>query len=408
MRIAVLCASNQVFGGIAEYLGKFLPAATAAGHEVGFWYERDVSSEAATIPDPPGGAWSVSRCGVGPALTALRQWQPEVLYAHGLLSPALEEQAYSIAPTVYFAHVYVGACISGAKTTWFPVASPCPRRFGAACLVHYFPRRCGGLNPLTMWRAYRHQSERLDVIRKCAAVVTHTEHMRNEYLGLGIPAERVFCFPFYVSDATPAAPPLRPVSATPMLLFLGRMEAPKGGAVLLEALPRVRAELGRPLRMVFAGDGRDRALWEARAAALQAQDAGLRIEFPGWVDAGRRSALLRESDLLVVPSVWPEPFGQVGPEAGVYGVPAAAFTVGGTTSWLTDGVNGVLAPGDPPTAAGLAVAVVRCLADHVLHQRLRAGAARLAGRFTWAHHYSGLMAALERAASGKAPRPLRS
>ena len=50
----------------------------------------------------------------------------------------------------------------------------------------------------------------------------------------------------------------------------------------------------------------------------------------------------------MVPSIWPEPFGQVGPEAGLYGVPAAAFAVGGTPSWLTDGVNGRLAPGDPP------------------------------------------------------------
>ena len=73
--------------------------------------------------------------------------------------------------------------------------------------------------------------------------------------------------------------------------------------------------------------------------------------------------LFQESDLLVVPSIWPEPFGQVGPEAGLYGVPVAAFAVGGTPSWLTDGVNGLLAAGDPPTAAGLAESIVGCLAD---------------------------------------------
>ena len=117
-----------------------------------------------------------------------------MIYAHGLESPDVEDEAYGIAPAVFFAHVYFGTCISGAKTTWFPVAKPCDRRFGPACLAHYFPRRCGGLNPLTMLQQYRLHSQRLAVIRKCAAVVTHSEHMRDEYIRNGIPADRVFSF----------------------------------------------------------------------------------------------------------------------------------------------------------------------------------------------------------------------
>src|SRR5262249_37905213 len=160
---------------------------------------------------------------------------PDVIYAHGLETVELEEQAYAIAPAIYFAHVYVGSCITGAKTTWFPTTRPCHRRFGPECLAHYFPRRCGGRNPWTMWRMYQLQAARLAIIRKCAAVVTHTEHMRDEYMRLGIPAERAFSFPFYVADSTPEVPPARPLSATPMVLFLGRMEPPKGGMVLFEA-----------------------------------------------------------------------------------------------------------------------------------------------------------------------------
>ncbi|HZW34199.1 MAG TPA: glycosyltransferase family 4 protein [Isosphaeraceae bacterium] len=401
MRVAVLSRSNRVVGGVEEYLRRFLVAAADSGNEVGFWYETSEGPpDRSAIPDPPAGGWSIAELGRAAALEALRRWRPEVIYAHGTGSPDLEEAAYGIAPAVFFAHVYVGTCISGARTTWLPVASPCDRRFGPACLAHYFPRRCGGLNPVTMLRQYRLQAERLAAIRRCAAVVTHSEHMRDEYVRHGIPADRVFRFPFYVSESIPEQQPARPLGSRPTLLFLGRMEAPKGGDVLLEALPRVRAALGRPLRVVFAGDGRERVGWEARAASLQAHDPGLRIEFTGWVDAGRRSALFRASDLLVVPSIWPEPFGQVGPEAGLYGVPVAAFAVGGTPSWLTDGANGRLAPGDPPRAAGLADSIVGCLADPAVHQRLRAGASRLAGRFTWANHYAPLMAVFTRFAGG--------
>jgi glycosyltransferase involved in cell wall biosynthesis len=372
-----------------------------SGDEIGFWYEStDGPPNRATIPDPPAGGWSIAGLGRAAALEAMRRWRPDVTYAHGLESPELEEEAYGIAPAVFFAHVYVGTCISGARTTWLPVARPCDRRFGPACLAHYFPRRCGGLNPLTMVRQYCLQAERLAIIRRCAAVVTHSEHMRDECVRHGIPADRVFSLPFYVAESAPEPPPVRVPTSCPTLVFLGRMERLKGGDVLLDALPRVRAALGRPLRVVFAGDGRERPRWEAKAAALQARDPGLRIEFPGWVDAGRRAALFRESDLLVVPSVWPEPFGQVGPEAGLYGVPVAAFAVGGTPSWLTDGVNGRLAPGDPPRAAGLAAAIVGCLADPASYQRLRAGASRLAGRFAWANHHAPLMAVLARFARG--------
>jgi len=399
MRVAVLSRSNRVVGGVEEYLRRFLVAAADSGNEVGFWYETtDGPTDRATIPDPPAGGWSVAELGRAPALAALRRWRPDVIYAHGLVSPELEEQAFGIAPAVFFAHVYVGTCISGARTTWFPVARPCDRRFGPACLAHYFPRRCGGLNPLTMLHQYRLHSLRLAVIRKCAAVVTHSEHMRDEYVRNGIPADRVFSFPFYVTESASEEIAARPLAACPTLLFLGRMEAAKGGNVLLDALPRVRTALDRPLRVVFAGDGRERPRWEARAASLQARDPGLRIEFTGWVEASRRSALFQESDLLVVPSIWPEPFGQVGPEAGLYGVPVAAFAVGGTPSWLTDGVNGLLAAGDPPTAVGLAESIVGCLADPATHQRLRTGAVRLAGRFTWDNHYSPLMAVLTQVA----------
>lgn len=398
MRIAVLNWSNRVIGGVEEYLRHFLPAATAAGHEVGFWYETETPPERQMIPDPPAPGWSVAKLGPTEAVNALRVWQPDVIYTHGLLSPALEEHAYAIAPTVFFVHGYHGTCVGGAKMTSFPVANPCGRRFGPACLAHYFPRRCGGLNPATMWRQYGRQSFRLEVIKKCAAVVTHSEHMREEYVRNGIPADRVFSFPFYVGDSAPEAVQLRALPARPTLLFLGRMESNKGGRVLLDALPRVRAALGCPLRVVFAGDGRERPKWEAQAASIQTCDRRLLIEFAGWLDAARRIAFFQQSDLLVVPSVWPEPFGMVGPEAGLYGVPAAAFAVGGIPSWLTDGVNGFLAPGNPPTAAGLTDAIVRCLVDPIVHADLRAGAARLAGRFTLENHFSALMPLLRREA----------
>jgi len=141
--------------------------------------------------------------------------------------------------------------------------------------------------------------------------------------------------------------------------------------------------------VTFAGDGRQRSALERQAANVRG--GKLEISFPGWVDRPRIEALLKNCDLLVVPSLWPEPFGLVGPEAGHYGVPVAAFNVGGIHDWLVDGVNGFLASGTPPTSAGLAAAIIKCLRDPVVHARLRVGAAEVSRQFNIENHLTALL-----------------
>jgi glycosyltransferase involved in cell wall biosynthesis len=106
---------------------------------------------------------------------------------------------------------------------------------------------------------------------------------------------------------------------------------------------------------------------------------------------------MKSADLLVVPSLWPEPFGSVGPAAGQHGLPAAAFAVGGIPQWLLDGVTGHLAPSDPPTSAGLACAIIRCLEDPLHYTALREGARQMASTFTMERHLPELIKVLARA-----------
>jgi glycosyltransferase involved in cell wall biosynthesis len=127
----------------------------------------------------------------------------------------------------------------------------------------------------------------------------------------------------------------------------------------------------------------------------------MKIEFIGWVNSRQRDELFRESHLLILPSIWPEPFGQVGVEAGHHGLPSAAFSVGGIPEWLQDGMNGHLAPGDPPRADGLAGAIVRCLKDAGDYRRLSLGAEEAAGRFSRNAHMERLEPLLRECGSGQ-------
>jgi glycosyltransferase involved in cell wall biosynthesis len=415
MRIAVLNWSRRRVGGTETYLSLIIPELARAGHEISFWHETDKPAGREEIELPEGApAWCVSRQGARRALAALREWRPDLIYSHGLHTPRLEAETVRIAPAVLFAHAYHGTCISGAKTFKRPHTTPCDRRFGWECLGHYFPRRCGGLSPVTMLRLYRQQSSRLATMRGYKAVLTHSTHMQSEYLKHGIEPGRVFNLSYYAHGADVPAlsatdagvegrraagkgePPCR-------LLFLGRMEYLKGGRLMIDALPRIRAALGRPLRVTFAGDGPDRPQWERRAAKACRKDAGLEVEFTGWLGRQQLDALYGGHDLLVFPSLWPEPFGLVGPEAGLRGLPVAAFRVGGVPDWLIDGLNGYLAPGSPPTADGLADAVVKCLRDPAEHARLRRGAVQVAERFNLRNHLSALLEIFERVAGENRP-----
>jgi glycosyltransferase involved in cell wall biosynthesis len=174
------------------------------------------------------------------------------------------------------------------------------------------------------------------------------------------------------------------------LLYLGRFDALKGGRLALEGLPELVRRLRRPVVLTLAGEGPERGVWERAAARAQAAEPGVTVEFPGWVGGVDRLRVLAEADVLLVPSVWPEPFGMTGIEAGFFGVPAVAFDVGGVRAWLEPGVNGELAAGDPPTVRGLVEAVVRVAGDAGHYRRLAEAALERAGRFTMDRHLDAL------------------
>ncbi|MBC7842017.1 MAG: glycosyltransferase family 4 protein, partial [Gemmatimonadaceae bacterium] len=381
MRVALASWTIRHAGGIESYLEQIIPAMRATGLDVAFFHEVDQPSDRARIDIGDVPLFSVASNGADAALTALRAWKPDVLYMHGLSDTRTFQRLTALGPSVSFIHTYSGTCISGSKTHTRPNVIPCSKRFGAMCLVHYFPRGCGGRNPVTMWELYRKEQQQLATLQRQSAVVTHSAHMQRELAAHGVAADVI---PFAIHSRDTSGDPNATKSCD--IIFAGRMDYVKGGLLLLDAAQQIRRELNRSLRVVFAGDGPDRRLWESRGATISKEDPEVAVEFAGWCDEARLGMLMGGTRLLVVPSVWPEPFGSVGMAAARLGVPAAAFAVGGIPQWLHDGVNGHLASASPPTAAGLAGAVVKCLQDPQHYEELSRGARQMAAHFTMERH----------------------
>jgi glycosyltransferase involved in cell wall biosynthesis len=133
----------------------------------------------------------------------------------------------------------------------------------------------------------------------------------------------------------------------------------------------------------MAGEGPEFARCQRLAVKL-----GVPTDFPGWVGPEHRLALLRNADVLIVPSLWPEPFGMVGVEAASLGVPSVAYRAGGMVDWLRSGESGELAEGFGVRA--LAQALQRALLDPQHHRRLQLGAWETAHEFVGERHISGL------------------
>ena len=148
------------------------------------------------------------------------------------------------------AHNYHGICVSGTKTWNRPHVEPCTRPFGAGCLLAYFPRQCGGRNPMTMLSLYSLASKRLDAARRCAAIVTLSDHMRREFLRQGMPTERVLTVPY--GPPVPLAmtrPPPETASDTPHLVVVSRLERVKGVHVAIDAAADLVDRLNRPITL---------------------------------------------------------------------------------------------------------------------------------------------------------------
>ena len=408
LRVLIANWSTRLAGGAESYIASIVPGLTQYGCELAMLAERDEPLDRDPIPlvdDCP--VWDISTAGLEVAMAQARRWSPDVVFLHGMHDPAIEAAALGTAPAVFLAHNYYGTCISGTKAFKSPTVVPCDRMFGAPCLALYLPLRCGGLSPKTMWRMYRRESTRLRHLALCSTVLTLSEHMRRE-MEKHLPTKiRVTKLPFPTPlgygldsvrdrDSRRVADPRRPVR----LLLVGRMDLLKGGGVAIDTLRWLKKLLEQPISLVLVGDGPDRQRLEQRANATLARYADLKVTFAGWCDRETVRSHMDHADVLVVPSMWPEPFGLVGLEAAHRSLPAAAFAVGGIPEWLRDEENGYLAPADPPNAHGLARAIAACVASDDQYDMLCRGAGNIARQLNQNAHVEALVTTLRQAAAG--------
>ena len=375
------------------YLRSIATGLRALGHEVVFGYCGG---------DPSGMARLVRECILlDPKGERLLPAQRDgrgfhVCYSHNMRFLDLEDMLLHHLPVVKFMHGYFGTCVSGLKSTSLGGVRTCERSLSVRCLAHYFIRGCGQRSLIACFGGFKWARRQQKLLNDYAKVVVASEHMRREYLGNGMESDQITTIPLFGEE-----PSTFPSGTTPKasyrnsenchrLVFLGRMTALKGPQLLPEAVAIAGKELQARIQLDFIGDGPVLAQCEQEAKKH-------RIEclFHGWLEGERKLRALDQCSGLIIPSLWPEPFGLVGFEVARFGIPSAAFDVGGISEWLKNGVNGVMAEGKPPSAVSLAHAIVGLLRNEERWKHLSSGAIKKAGEFTLDRHARRLLSVFE-------------
>jgi glycosyltransferase involved in cell wall biosynthesis len=394
MRIVIANDGFGDAGGVQTYLDAVIANLETRGYELALAYctkdgAIDASGVSGTLP-----RFHVPNADDSAAFDAVRRWSPDVAFSHNMDDVRIDRRLGESMPIVKFMHGYFGTCIGGLKTHSFPTPVACDRVYGPACAALYFPRHCGQLTPMAFIRQWRVAESHRDVRDVYTAYVVASEHMKREYVRSGLGAARVNANPLFSTQA--AVPRIAPPPDDARVVFLGRMTPLKGGDLLIRATAVARARLGRDIHVTMIGDGPSRPAWESLASAL-----GVRCTFAGWKTGDARWPLVQDASLVAVPSVWPEPFGLVGLEAGAFGVPAIATDAGGISEWLKDGVNGVSVPA-PATADSFGEAMAGVLGDGDRLARLREGAHRIAREMTVDRHVDRLETIFAASRNGRA------
>ncbi len=148
------------------------------------------------------------------------------------------------------------------------------------------------------------------------------------------------------------------------VVFLGVLIKRKGVADLLQAISIIKKNnnVGN-LRFVIAGTGEDELELKELAVSLDISEC---VDFIGWIDGIEKKELLKDSQLMVLPS-YNEGLPIAILEALSYGLPIIASDVGDISSAVIDGKNGFLI--EAGNYEKLASSIVKIAMDQTMFEK---------------------------------------
>ena len=260
---------------------------------------------------------------------------PDIVYLHNIHNPYIVEVLTELKPVVKYVHDHESYCPKGLRIV---NDSICSNSLSLRCAINAFRGngyKCMGRRgePLKVLKKIRQMLMIRHAHRNVKKFVVASNHMKNNLLMQGYQDNRIAVIPYF----TVIPDDITEVSQQNNILFVGRISPEKGLDIFIESLELLEADF----RFIIVGDGSPEYV-DMLHNKVREKKLEEKVEFSGWVDNRHISEYHAKSAFLVVPSIWPEPFGIVGIEAMAHSRPAISFNVGGIPEWLEHEKTGFL------------------------------------------------------------------
>ena len=167
--------------------------------------------------------------------------------------------------------------------------------------------------------------------------ISPSRYLANAYRRAGIPQDRieVIGYPLKLDDFRPTS---RTDDSRIRFSFVGYLGEHKGVHTVVQALSHLNGH-GPGLLLNIVGDGEKRGVLQRQIEDMALGDA---VRFWGKVDHGDMPDVYRETDVLILPSIWPENQPLSIMEAMASRIPVIASRMGGIPELVEDGKTGYL------------------------------------------------------------------
>jgi glycosyltransferase involved in cell wall biosynthesis len=336
VQISKECSSN---GGVGAYVCNLLSALQSIGHDVSIihadqnadtslgkvhqFYVKDFDRYASIAE---------SKKSASAVMQILNSIHPDIVHIQGCNNFHLEAEIRKKFPATKTLHAY-DFCPSGNKFH-HALQKPCMHPTGALCIPRMIYKRCVlSKRPNVIWSHYVRTVTANRNNSEYKKLIVASEYVKQEAVATGYPVSQIEVIPYF----TTLPKNIERSPSENKVLFIGRIVPEKGLAKLLIAFKKLRT----PSQLIIAGEGSDLLKIKILSQRLGVQN---NVSFAGWANSDQKEELYKAASVVVIPSVWPEPFGIVGIEAMSYAKPVVAFRTGGISEWLDDGKSGFLVP----------------------------------------------------------------
>jgi glycosyltransferase involved in cell wall biosynthesis len=185
------------------------------------------------------------------------------------------------------------------------------------------------------WISYFNRRKEIQINQQFERLIVATNYMKQELLRNNFDEQKI-----EIHAPTPprmGLPEPRKSADSNLIIYTGQIIRGKGVDVLLHALKEVKSDF----QCLIFGDGGHRPYCEALCRKLGLSE---RVHFKGYVSQQELLNYYGLARMMVMSSVWAEPFGAAGLEGMHHALPVVAFDAGGIKEWLLDGQNGFLVP----------------------------------------------------------------